>query len=76
MLGLTLNDENSILTNEIVNAIINFLIVFGLALIPELLAHPGIPTLEVFYHAFLVGLLSALIFAAGNRGIKYMRNQH
>lgn len=73
-LGLTLS-ENSGLTKEMINTLVNFLIIFGLALIPELLAHPGFPTMEALWHAFLVGLLAALVFLAGNRGIQYTKNR-
>lgn len=78
MLGVQVKENknnNKDIKDEVLEAIINFSIVFFLALIPELLSHTGMPTPEILYHALLVGGLSALIFAAGNRGIRWQKER-
>ena len=74
MLGLTLT-ENADLKKEAINTLINFLIIFGLSMIPDLLAVPGLPSPVTLWRSFLVGLLAALVFLAGNRGIPYLKTR-
>lgn len=52
------------------DAIVDALIVFGISLITELIAVPGIPAPLELYHSGLVGFLAFLIFFAKKRGIQ------
>ena len=65
----------SIFDNPRVDALIDALIVFGITIITELLALPGLPDFAAFYHAALVAFLAFLVFYGKRRSIVNHKNK-